>query len=307
MIDIVIVNYNAGAMLEQCLASVWTHADGIVERAVVVDNGSTDGSLDGPAVRAADVVRAGENLGFARACNLGAARGSAELVLFLNPDAELRADTLAKVVARMAMPDCAQVGIAGVQLVDAEGHVARHCARFPGWRTFLGASTGLGGKLPGLPAHFMTDFDHLSTREVDEVIGAFFLVRRPVFEALGGFDERFFVYYEELDFALRAHRAGWRTLYLAEAQALHHGGGASDRVKAHRLFFLLRSRVLYAFKHFGAPAAWATTAAAVAAEPAARLVRAALRGSADEARDTIAGARMLWADLPRTLRAARRR
>ena len=101
------------------------------------------------------------------------------------------------------------------------------------------------------PSHFMTDWDYRENREVDQVSGAFFLVRRKVFEELNGFDERFFMYFEDLDFAYRAKQAGWRSFYLADAQAVHFGGGASYQVKGKRLYYVLNSRALYVAKHFG--------------------------------------------------------
>jgi GT2 family glycosyltransferase len=84
---------------------------------------------------------------------------------------------------------------------------------------------------------------------VDQLIGAFFVVRRSLFESLGGFDERFFVYYEEVDFSWRARQAGYSSVYLPGVHALHHGEASSGQVKGRRLFYLLRSRALYARKH----------------------------------------------------------
>src|SRR5258708_40080093 len=97
----------------------------------------------------------------------------------------------------------------------------------------------------------MSDCDYFDTRRVDVVTGAFLLVRRGIFEVLGGFDERFFVYLEDVDFLYRVGQAGWRCYYLAAARAYHRGGGCSEQAKAARLFYALRSRILYSYKHFG--------------------------------------------------------
>ena len=97
----------------------------------------------------------------------------------------------------------------------------------------------------------MTDWTHLESRVVDQVPGSFFLVRRAVFDHLHGFDERFFMYFEDLDLAYRARKSGWVNYYLSNVRAFHHGGGTTDQVKALRLFYVLRSRLYYAAKHFG--------------------------------------------------------
>ena len=101
------------------------------------------------------------------------------------------------------------------------------------------------------PPPFVSEWAHDETREVDQVMGAFFFVRRSVFEALGGFDERFFVYFEDMDFAVRARERGWRSVYLATAQAFHRGQGTTERAVPRRMFYFARSRILYARKHFG--------------------------------------------------------
>src|SRR5660398_194498 len=109
------------------------------------------------------------------------------------------------------------------------------CARFPCVSGFLAHAVGLDRSFPRL-GHFMAEWDHLANRQVDHVIGAFFLVRRGLFEQLQGFDERFFVYFEDVDFSCRAKQSGWKSYYLADTQAFHAGGGTSNQVKAQRSF-----------------------------------------------------------------------
>lgn len=310
-LSIVIVNWNAGTQLRDCVQSIITTHDerGFrLSRIILVDNGSTDESLGHIAHSdMITVVRANHNLGFARACNLGAAAATSEFLLFLNPDARVLPGALGTVCEFMTSEAATSVGICGVKLVDENNAVHRHCARFPSVRTYVCVTLALSRLLPTFfPSHYMTDFDHLTSRQVDHVMGAFFLVRRTLFDALQGFDERFFVYLEDVDFSLRAKRAGWTTYYLAEAAAFHRGGGTSTQVKAHRLFYSLRSRILYSFKHFRRPGAWLVTGLTISAEPVARLVRAIARRSLQEAVSTIRGWLMLVADLWRILRTAHR-
>jgi N-acetylglucosaminyl-diphospho-decaprenol L-rhamnosyltransferase len=254
---IVIVNWNSGAQLRECLASVDVAAAGLscgqaLSEVVVVDNASEDGSERDLALASAPLrlLRNERNRGFAAGCNQGAAGCGADLILFLNPDTRLFANSLAVPLKHLDEPGHARTGIVGIQMIDERGEVARSCARFPTPGHFAAQALGVDRLLPRA-AHTMREWDHADTREVDQVIGAFFLIRRPVFDALGGFDERFFVYFEEVDLSLRARRAGWRSVFLADAQAFHKGGGTTNQVKTQRLFYSLRSRLLYGRKHFG--------------------------------------------------------
>lgn len=274
--SVVIVNWNSAHYLKQCLASLALHAGDAVREIVVVDNGSQDGSVDGiEGQQRLRLVRAQDNLGFAKACNLGAQGCSGEFLLFLNPDAALFEGTLAAMLTFMQQPAHASVGIAGCQLVDEDQAVARSCARFPSAGRAVLQSLGLDRLRPHW-GHFMQDWDHALTRPVDQVIGAFFLVRAALFEQLGGFDERFFLYFEETDFSLRAKRKGWQSVYVAETQAFHAGGGSSRQIRARRLFYVLRSRLLYAAKHFGATGAVLAIVATLFVEPVTRTCAAAL-------------------------------
>lgn len=301
-VDVVVVNWNAGFQLAENVESIGKHDHGLVSSVIIVDNASTDDSLD--RVETMQdlpfkplIIRNSENYGFGKACNLGAQQAKSEYLLFLNPDAALYADTLPKALAFMQDPANSKVGICGVQLLDEAGHVSRSCARFPSALGFVAHAVGLDRFFPRL-GHFMAEWDHAQTRQVDQVIGAFFLVRRNLFEALHGFDERFFVYFEEVDFSYRARQAGWRSMYLAEAQAFHAGGGTSNQVKARRLFYSLRSRLLYAFKHFSWMGAFAVLLATLLVEPLSRSALALMRRSWAGLKETWAAYGMLWCWLP---------
>lgn len=297
-VDIVIVNWNAKEQLAACVESIGQYVPADACNICVVDNGSTDGSADClPALSNLRVIKTGENLGFGKACNVGARLFSSPYVLFLNPDARLYEDTLSTALTFMDLPSSERVGICGVQLRDETGHISKSCTRFPAASAFVCHALALDRVFPKL-GHFMSEWAHDKTQDVDHVMGAFFLVRREVFEALNGFDERFFVYLEDLDFSYRAKLAGWRSVYLAETQAFHFGGGTSNQVKARRLFYSLRSQLLYAFKHFNILAAWAVLLLTLFVEPVTRTVFALLRFSPSALRETWAGYGMLWKWLP---------
>lgn len=249
-LSIIIVNWNSGHYVAQCVDSIRSCFIGRAPEIIVVDNASSDNSMALIENRG-DVkfIGMGENSGFARACNAGAKEASGDCLLFLNPDAVVFQETISAVLTFMQASKNSNVGICGVQLIDENGQVARSCARFPRTKNFILSILGLDKLIPSLGLS-MIEWDHATTRQVDQVIGAFFVVRRKVFDAVGGFDERFFVYFEEVDFSYRARQFGWSSTYLSTAKAFHAGGGTSRQVKAKRLFYFLRSRLLYSFKHF---------------------------------------------------------
>ncbi|MBD3343558.1 MAG: glycosyltransferase [Chitinivibrionales bacterium] len=281
-LDIMIVNWNAGVQLRECLSSIQsTRKSGVdLRRVVVIDNGSMDGSADNMDEHNLPVriIKNEKNLGFATACNQAAKSTTADYLLFLNPDTRLFSDSLITPILYLERRENSQVGILGIQLVDNKGIVGRTCVRFPDLRVFLATLFGLHRLFPKrFPGLFMTEWDHLETQEVDQVMGAFFLVRRHLFQCLGGFDERFFVYYEDLDFALRARRAGWKSIFFAEAKCFHRGGGVSQQAKVQRLFYILQSRILYVVKHFQTSTAIMIIFMTLFSEPLFRLTWSVMR------------------------------
>lgn len=303
-LDVVIVNWNSGDLLRECIASFAgvSRAGFELSNVIVVDNASVDGSADGlenigvPLVRIANTT----NVGFAAACNQGARVGHAEHVLFLNPDTRLFHSSLAEVVRFLEDHAATKVAVCGVQLLDGRGQIARSCVRFPTISRQIAHFFGLQYIAPRVfPRELMTEWDHSISRVVDQVMGAFFWVRRERFDELGGFDERFFVYYEELDFCLRAASLNWTTYYLASAQVYHKGGGTTSRVRATALFLFLRSRALFGYKHFGI--GWGTLLLALALiiEPFSRTVFGILRREGPHFGALVAAYSRLYKQLPR--------
>ena len=296
-LDVVIVNWNGGALLRDCLAGLGA-SEGAERIAVtVVDNASADASLDDlPALPGPfRVIRNTQNLGFGRACNQGAAAGTAPAILFLNPDARVDPDALPR--ARAALLAEPHWGIVGARLVEADGQTARSCARAPAPLAMLGRAFALD-RLGLVPPHFLRDWDHGQDRAVDQVMGAFLMIRRDLFASLGGFDERFFVYYEDVDLCLRARQAGYAVRHLAGPAARHLGQGTTRQAKARRLCYILRSEILYAAKHHGRLAALGLTAAAFCGQIPLRLVQALARRSLTEVREVLRAARLLATALP---------
>jgi N-acetylglucosaminyl-diphospho-decaprenol L-rhamnosyltransferase len=299
IVDIIIVNWNSGLYLYQCLRSILISIKNTVciDQVCIVDNDSKDNSLS--QIETVDlplnIIKNSSNKGFATACNIGAKDSKSDYLLFLNPDTRLFDNSLEESIKFMEHPDNSNVGVCGIQLIDESGMVSRSCSRLLSLPILVTQAIGLNKIFPKFfLSQFMEEWDHGNTQDVEEVIGAFFLVRREVFELLGGFDERFFVYSEEVDFCYRLRENGWRVSYLAEAQAFHKGGGSSENVKAHRLFYHLRSRILYVHKHFGWFSKFIAIAVTIILEPISRISFALIKLSPSLVSETIAGYLMLY-------------
>jgi N-acetylglucosaminyl-diphospho-decaprenol L-rhamnosyltransferase len=308
-VDVIIVNWNTGDRLRDCLASLERSrlTQVCIGHVIVIDNASHDGSASAlqSQTLSLSLIRNRINRGFAVASNQGAAQSDAEYLLFLNPDTQLFDDTIEKSISFMADEQNCAVGVLGVQLLDGTGAVARSCARFPALSQYVTEALGLKYLSPThFPGHFYLDWDHLQSRPIEQVMGAYMLVRRRVFETLCGFDERYFLYFEDVDFCLRAKRSGWATYYLATAQCMHVGGGSSNQVRARRLFYYWQSRLLFAFEYFDGARAWALVLLTLFLEPVSRMVHAIGKGSASGVAEVARGYVMLWQVLLRLLRGA---
>ncbi|MBI3909606.1 MAG: glycosyltransferase family 2 protein [Armatimonadetes bacterium] len=254
-ITVIIVSWNTCDYLRRCLASL-PRAVAAPERLCVhvVDNGSTDGTLEMvrsefPWVR---LDAAGENLGFARANNRALKACCTEYALLLNPDTEVRPGALDRLVAFMEREP--RAGAAGPTLLNTDGSLQKAGDAFPTLIREVLCAPGLRSLrwLDGW-RHRLTfqrrSFDHVV--EVDGVLGACVLVRRAVWEQVGLLDERFFMYYEEIDWYRRMRAAGWQVFYVPEVVVVHHGGKSSGQrgLENSRIYF--RSRYLYFRKHHG--------------------------------------------------------
>ena len=281
-LDIIIVNWNAGRQLWECLESIVSaNGEGFdLTRVVVVDNASTDGSIEGlenlglPLT----IIRNAENRGFGAACNQGSEGSQADYLLFLNPDIRLFPGSLWKPINFMQQPGHEHIGICGVSHVDEAGRMTTSCARFPTLKLMFGEMTGLYMLFPKVfPRHFLAENECNRSMEVDQIMGAFFLVRKSVFDSLNGFDERFFVYFEEVDFSLRAKQKGFTSYYLSDVSIFHKGGGTTEQVKLLRLFYSLRSKILYGLKNFNFSQALSLIFLTFSIELIARILRSVIK------------------------------
>ena len=259
-LSIVIVNWNVRTLLQRCLTSVLQSPNRLAKlQIVVVDNASTDGSV--PMVRAefpqVDLIPNPVNRGFPAANNQGIAATQGRYLMLLNPDTEVLDDALSTLTRYMdANPD---VGVVGPQLLFPDGRVQSSRRRFPTAAILFLESTWWESMAPSwmLERYRMLDQPDDITLDVDWVMGAAMLTRREVVEQVGGFDEGFFMYSEELDWCRRIKAAGWRVVYCPEAKIIHHEGKSSEQAVPARHIHFQRSKIRYTLKYHGCLTAFA--------------------------------------------------
>lgn len=301
-LDIIIVNWNSGNQLYNCLESIQkTSKSGFVlNKVIVVDNHSSDNSIEeiGSINIPLEIIRNKTNKGFGAASNQGATKSGSDYILFLNPDTMLYNESLVKPLEFLSKKENSSIGVCGIKLVNENHVIQRSCCTFPTVKHFINRSTGLNHISPrNFPTYFMTYWNHDENKEVDHVIGAFYLIRSEVFKKLEGFDERFFVYLEDLDLSYRVNNIGYKIMYLSDVEAFHKGGGTSEQVKALRLFYSLRSRIRYAFKHFSYLQALTIFFFTMFVEPLSRILLGVFKMSLSNISEVLKGYYLLWKDL----------
>lgn len=251
-VDVVIVNWNGG---EGVLAAAES-AIRFGGRAIIVDNGSVDGSAERLTERvpAARVIRLGRNIGFAAASNVGVAAGSGRFVFLLNPDAEIRQGTPADIVSAFAYDDA--VVIVGSMIVSDDDD-----RRLPSTRRFPTAAALFLFQLKvrrwarwikPLRGYLMVGFPGDRPAFVDQVMGASFIIRRSDWDRFGGLDESYFLWFEEVDLARRAALAGGGSLYWPSLVVRHTGGASFSKLSWRaRQRIWNASMLTYARRHLG--------------------------------------------------------
>ncbi len=256
-LSVVILSWNTRELLAACLAALQRDEP---HEIIVVDNGSADGSADmvareWPSVR---LLRNADNRLYAEGNNQGARLATGRWLCLLNSDTEVRPGALARLVDFLEThPD---YGGAAPKLLNRDGTVQRACTRLPTLVDPLIESTSLKSCPPGSWLnwwHHMGDFDHQSSRDVDQPPGACFLINREEYLALGGLDQTLSLFFNDVDLCRVLRTRGRRIRYLAEAEVMHHGGAstsASGRQTCNLLW--VRNRAAYYRKHHGRAGAW---------------------------------------------------
>lgn len=267
-IAVIIVSWNGKELLRECLHSLFASV-GVSLDIFVVDNTSQDGTpemvrREFPQVT---LIENKENFGFARANNQALrqmAKGEeqgAEYVLLLNQDMRLRPDTLA--VMAQNMREHPEVGVAGCHLVSEKGETVPHVRRFP----TLNDQAAILLKLPHffprlLDRYLMSDFDYARDfAEVDSVRGSFFFLRREVLQKIGLLDERFFFWFEEVDYCRRVRQAGIRVAYFGNAECVDYVGQSAKTLSRYRAQKMFTDSMLKYFRKWHPVWQWVILAA----------------------------------------------
>ncbi|MCE5269714.1 glycosyltransferase family 2 protein [bacterium] len=256
-IPVVIVNWNAGQALRNCLESLSGCHPGLDLDVVLVDNASIDSSVETaqPILPGLRVIRNPDNRGFAAAVNQGLAQTdrSSPFVLLLNPDARFSADTLGPLLAFLAEhPEAAAVG---PMILGSDNRLQRGCRRRePSAWGMLCRSLALDMLFPSsrlFAGHIYGQVPAERTIEVDSLSGSFMLIRRAALETVGGLDERFFMYAEDLDWCRRAREGGWKLYYHPAVRVQHLRAVSSSQRPLGRLWDLNFTACQYIRKHHG--------------------------------------------------------
>jgi hypothetical protein len=248
MIDlsIIIVAYNGEALLHATLTSIERYVHGISYEVIVVDNSPAPGlTRFDDMVAHAHLLRNPQNTGFAAANNLGLRVSQGRYVALLNPDTLLRDDALSRLVRWL--DDHPRVGAVGPQLLQPDGQPQPYS--YGSAPTPQYVLRRMWARLRGRYLHGWTG---TQPQQVDWVAGTCMIVRRSAFEAVGGLDERFFLYFEDVDWGWRLRRAGWSVVFLPDVAIIHIGGGS---VGARAVQHYDRSLVRFYAKYYGAFAA----------------------------------------------------
>lgn len=226
-VSVVIVAWNGCALLGRCLGYLFAQQSPPSFEVIVVDNGSSDGTPEMVEARfpQCQLIRSGENLGFAAGNNLGFAHARGRHVLLLNPDVYLTEPlTLQRLSA--FLDETPRFAGVGCRLTYADGrHQVGDAGYRPTPRALLMHGLGISRLLPGVRGLFLTRLAPQGAMEVDWLSGALFLVRREVIDAVDGLDTSFFLYAEDVEWGCRMRRAGWYLAYLPDLSAIHLQGG----------------------------------------------------------------------------------
>jgi GT2 family glycosyltransferase len=256
MIDfsVIIVSWNAQHYLMPCLDSLFETVKNRPFEVFVVDNASTDGSPEAVEERypSVTVIRNTQNLGFAKANNIALKQSVGKYLFLINSDVKILDGCIEEMI--QFMDHHSEAGLAGPKILNSDGSLQPHCRYAPSrWNTFC-ETVGLhrlGKRWPVFSGQFMLHFPHDTVCDVEVLSGCFWVVRKTAFDQVGGLDEGFFFYGEDIDWCCRYRKMGWKVLFNPKARAIHYGGGSSENSPIRFYLELQRADLQYWLKHHG--------------------------------------------------------
>jgi GT2 family glycosyltransferase len=248
-LSIIMVPWNVRDLVRENLKSIYQNTSNIEFEVFAVDNDSRDGTAEmirnefpqvhpvksghsagAEQFNGVNLIANNYNAGFARANNQAIKEAKGRYVLLLNPDMRVLPGTLEKMVKWMDIYK--EAGVAGCHLVNQGGKTVPHIRRFPKLLDQLAVVFKLPHLFPSLlDKYLMRDFDYSKEAEVDSIRGSFFMIRREVIEKIGALDERYFVWFEEVDYCRQVKNAGWKIMYTPDVECVDYVGKSFSQVK----------------------------------------------------------------------------
>ncbi|MEE9441551.1 MAG: glycosyltransferase family 2 protein [candidate division Zixibacteria bacterium] len=249
-ISIIIVNHRADDILDECLKHIAAGAGNLILEIIIIDNPPISSPKDYSGMFDFRIARVStqKNIGFATACNLGASNSSGDYLLFLNPDLLVSDNTIEALY--QALIKYAANGIVTGKLIGRDGEFQPSCRRFPTLKNVLFSRGSILRKFLNPAQSIYTYPDSDEIMEMEAAAAALMMISRDVFEKLSGFDESFFMYFEDTDLCYRVSKLGGKVLYVPWASGKHYWGYSTKRYRFRRIFWQHRSALLYFFKHF---------------------------------------------------------
>lgn len=253
-VSAIIVNWNTKNLLLNSVKSLYEETRDRSLEIIVVDNGSTDGSMDALEERFPLTVRIcnGENLGFSKANNIGIQAARGRYICLINSDVKALDHVIDRLVS--FMDGSLDVGAVAPKTVDGNMILNRDCREFPTLRNQICQSLFLDRLFPGMRlfrSRELVGYDYETPKESEALSGCFLMVRREVISQVGLLDERFFFYWEDVDWCKRIHDAGWKLVYYPPAVSIHYGGASSIVAPVRFQIEMVKADLLYWKKHMG--------------------------------------------------------
>jgi O-antigen biosynthesis protein len=252
-LSIIIVNYNVKEFLQNLIDSIKKASLNLTKEIIIIDNASDDGSVEFIKDKFPEVklISNQQNLGFGKANNIGLKLASGKYFLLINPDTLVAEDTFEKMIS--FFESNSEVGLAGCKILNPDGSLQLACRRsFPGPWTSFTKVTGLSSLFPNnkiFARYNLTYLDENKSYEVDAISGSFMMMRKEVYQKVGGFDEQFFMYGEDLDLCYRIQKSGFKVYYVHSTQIIHYKGESTKRSSLDETKVFYSAMHLFVKKH----------------------------------------------------------
>lgn len=250
-LSVIIVNYNGGTMLLNCINSIIKEFNGLKYEIVVVDNASKDESISLIEKLDCQIIKLEKNVGFVRANNIGCDNASGEYLYFLNPDTLVLDNNLSLLLTRLK--ENPKIGIIAPKVLNSDRTVQFSIRKEPTLRRLTFYLFGINRLFPKV--YYFVDYkmeldNHNEICYPDWVSGAGFIIKKSVFEEVGMFDENIFMYWEDVDLCKRVKTNGYEIIFDPSSSIIHYGGGSSDKVKEFSMIKDIESRFYYFKKYY---------------------------------------------------------